>query len=137
MLSNAIVAVGETIWNACSSVVHKRIRRKHKSDLPISISSVEKKFFESTMLGYILLFNEDATFVLHITRGTARILVIMTIVFNSETSGRDNPVTTDGHLFRIVTGPNFNFVNIVLGETRLHHRVVKILSVLVVVVVTL
>jgi hypothetical protein len=137
LLSNTGFTVGTAIGNTSSTVVHETVGGKHESDLPVGISAVEQKFFEAAMLGDVLVLDKDGALILHVAGRRSRVLVIMAIVLDGKTFGRNDPVAADGHLLRVVRRPNLDLGNIAIGKTGSGHFFVKGSSVLVVTLVAL
>lgn len=120
------------IWNTLCSVIHKCVRAQYEFDFPISVGSVEQQFFETSVLRNIFFFDKDWTFILHVSWWAALVLIIVTIVFDSETRGRYDPITTNWHLFGIIWGPDLNFWNVAWRQTCSRHFLVKTSGVLII-----
>ena len=134
LCTNTISTVRKTIWNSLCAVIHEGIGWEYKFNLPISISTIEKKFFEATMFGNISFFNKNWTLILHISWWWTWVLIIMTIIFNSESRCWNDPVSANWHFLWIVAWPNFDFIDVVSWETSLAHSIIEVGSVLVAVV---
>lgn len=84
------------------------------------------------MLGNILILDEDGALVLHVAGGRARVLIIVTVVLDSKTSRRNDPVAADRHFLGVIARPDLHFVNITVGKTSSRHLLVERGGILVV-----
>lgn len=135
MFANAIIAIRLAIGDTSGTIVHESVGGQNQFYLPVSVSSVEKKLFKASVLLHILLLNQDAAFVLHIPGGAAWVLIVVAVVLNCETGGWDDPISTDGHFFGVVAGPDLDSANIIIRKTFFLHGIIEVLSVLVATVV--
>ena len=110
--SNAFGAVRFSIGDAHRSVVHKGIWRENKFDLPVCIGSGEELNFKTSVFGHIFLDNKNTTFISHVARWRAWVLVIMAIVLNGKALWWGLPVSADWELLGIVWRPNLDLRNI-------------------------
>lgn len=68
LVTDALGAVGLAVRDSCSAIVHERVRGQHGFDLPVAIGAVEKLRFKVTMSWHVLLDDENAALVSHVTR---------------------------------------------------------------------
>lgn len=134
LCTNTVSTVRKTIRYSLCAIIHEGVGWEYKFNLPISISTIEQKFFETAVLGNISFFNKNWSLILHISWWGTWVLIIMTIIFNCESRSWNNPVSTNWHFLWIVTWPNFDFVNVTSWKTSLTHSIIEVGCVLVAVV---
>lgn len=67
LVTSAVVAVGQTIWESSSSIVHEGVGGEEGLDLPVTISSLEQLLLKVSVHIDVLILNENRSFVSHIS----------------------------------------------------------------------
>ena len=132
LVTDACGAVALTVRESSSAVVHEGVRGEHQLDLPVTICAVEELSLELTMKVNVLVLDEDAALVTHVTRGRARVLVIVAVVLDSQALSGCLPVAADRELLGVIAGPDLDLVDIAVRKTSSLHLVSKGLTVAVV-----
>lgn len=80
VLTDALGAITQSVWESCSSVVHEGVGRQECLDLPVTISSREELSLKASMHVDVLIFDKDGSLISHISGRGTWVLVIMAIV---------------------------------------------------------
>lgn len=59
-------AIAQSVWKAISAGVGEHVRREDELDMPVVVGTAEEVDFETAMLGYVLVLDEDGAVALHI-----------------------------------------------------------------------
>jgi len=67
LVTLAVVAVRETIWETSGSIVHERVGGEEGLDLPVTISSLEQLLLEVSVHINVFILDENRPFISHIS----------------------------------------------------------------------
>ena len=77
--ANAGLAITLSIGDTHGTIVHQGVRGEHELDLPVAIGAAEKLDLEVSMLGDVLLADQNTAGVAHVSGGGAWVLIIVAV----------------------------------------------------------
>jgi len=123
LVTGAVLAVTETIWEALWAIIHEGIRRKNSLDHPITIRTAEELLLKVSMLVDIFLLDKDGAFIAHVSWGRSWVLIIMAVILSYKSLRWNLPRAAFRELFWISTFPDLDFVDVIITKSSTSHLV--------------